>query len=125
MVGGRCMEIIVGENAGFCYGVKRAVDGTVEALNQVKGTICCFGELVHNKDVVKDLEQRGIRFIEDLRDASGTVIIRAHGIEKESYEYLESKGIHSIDFTCPNVLKIHKLAEEYERKGYFIFLFRR
>lgn len=117
------MEIIVGESAGFCYGVKRAVEGTFEALKNVNGEkIFCFGELVHNKVVTNKLKEDGAVFIEDINDARDVLVIRAHGIRKSDYEYLERKNIKFIDYTCPNVLKIHKIAEEYAQNGYYIFL---
>lgn len=117
------MEIIVGESAGFCYGVKRAVEGTFEALKNANGEkIFCFGELVHNKVVTNKLKEDGAVFIEDINDARDVLVIRAHGIRKSDYEYLERENIKFIDYTCPNVLKIHKIAEEYAQNGYFIFL---
>ena len=115
------MEIIVGKNAGFCYGVKRAVEGAKEEL-QKSDEIYCLGEIVHNKDVVNDLENKGINFIEDINDAGGTTLIRAHGIPKSVYNYVESNNIIIKDYTCPKVLNIHNIAEEYAKKGYFIIL---
>lgn len=117
------MEIIVGESAGFCYGVKRAVEGTFEALKNASGEkIFCFGELVHNKAVTNKLKEDGATFIEDINDAQDVLVVRAHGIRKDDYEYLERKNTKFIDYTCPNVLKIHKIAEEYAQNGYYIFL---
>lgn len=120
------MEIIVGRTAGFCYGVKRAVDGSEEQLIKNKDDkIYCLGELVHNKQVQKDLKEKGIEFIEDIDQVkykNAKVIIRAHGVQKNIYNIAKEKGIEVIDYTCPNVLKIHKIAEEYEKKGYYIFL---
>lgn len=117
------MEIIVGESAGFCYGVKRAVEGTFEALQNANGEkIFCFGELVHNKIVTNKLKEDGATFVDDINDARSVSIIRAHGIRKSDYEYLERENIKFIDYTCPNVLKIHKIAEEYAQNGYCIFL---
>lgn len=120
------MEIIVGKTAGFCYGVKRAVDGSIKQIEESKNEkIYCLGELVHNKQVVKSLEEKGIKFIEDINEIKGNnskVIIRAHGVKKEIYKQAEEKNIEVIDYTCPNVLKIHKIAEDYEKQGYYIFL---
>lgn len=117
------MEIIVGESAGFCYGVKRAVEGAFETLkNANEEKIFCFGELVHNKAVMNKLKEDGATFIDDINDAKSVSIIRAHGIRKNDYEYLEKKNIKFIDYTCPNVLKIHKIAEEYAQNDYYIFL---
>lgn len=115
------MEIIVGKNAGFCYGVKKAVEGAEEEL-QNDDRIYCLGEIVHNKDVVNDLENKGIRFIDNIKEAEGTTLIRAHGIPKSVYKDAESKNIILKDYTCPKVLNIHNIAEEYSSKGYFIIL---
>lgn len=117
------MEIILGETAGFCYGVKRAVDGAKNELKKAKGkTVYCLGEIVHNKRVIKQLEEKGAIFIDDIKEAKRETIIRAHGIEKEIYKLAKEIKIEIKDFTCPYVLKIHKIAEEYAKRGYYIFL---
>ena len=115
------MEILVGKTAGFCYGVKKAVDG---AKNENKNSknVYCLGEIVHNKQVINDLEEQGIKFIENIEDAKGTTIIRAHGVPKEIYEEAKKRNIELKDYTCPNVLRIHKIVEDYSQKGYFVFL---
>lgn len=115
------MEIIVGKTAGFCYGVKNAVTKTEEKLKENK-EISCLGELVHNGEVIKKLKEMGLQVIENIDEANEKVIIRAHGIPKEIYDKAKELNIELFDFTCPSVLKIHKLADEYSKKGYFIFL---
>lgn len=117
------MEYIVGKTAGFCYGVKNAVEKSEKALENEK-PIYCLGEIVHNKNVVKDLENKGIIFIDDLKQnlEKRKTIIRAHGIEKEVYTQADKMGIDLIDLTCPKVLKIHKIVSEYNEKEYYIFL---
>ena len=120
------MEIIIGKTAGFCYGVKRAIEGSSSQIDNKKGKdIFCLGELVHNRQVIENLTKKGIKFVNEISEVKNTgskLIIRAHGIEKEKYEEAEDKKIELIDYTCPNVLQIHKIAEEYSKKGYFIFL---
>lgn len=116
------MKILIGKNAGFCYGVKRAVEGAEDVLSKNNNKAFCLGELVHNKEVIKDLESKGITFIEELEADLSNVIIRAHGIPKNIYEYMEINNINYFDYTCPNVLNIHKIASEYAQNGYFIFL---
>ena len=117
------MEVILGKSAGFCYGVKRAVDGAKHELKKAKGkAIYCLGEIVHNKQVIKDLEEKGLVFIEDIKDAKDETIIRAHGIRKEIYKLAKDVKLNLKDFTCPNVLRIHKIAEEHAKRGYYIFL---
>ena len=115
------MEIVVGKTAGFCFGVKRAVDGAKEQINKNK-KIFCLGEIVHNKQVVDELESEGIIFINNIEEANGKTIIRAHGVEKNIYEKANELNIELVDYTCPNVLKIHKIADEYLKNGYYIFL---
>lgn len=115
------MEIILGKTAGFCYGVKRAVDWAKEDI-KVNENIYCLGELVHNESVIKDLKEKGIKFIDNIEEAKEKIIIRAHGVSKNIYEKLKQKGIEVKDLTCPNVLKTHTIAEKYSKKDYFIIL---
>ena len=117
------MEIIIGKTAGFCYGVKNAVEKSTEELKKEK-ELCCLGEIVHNKQVVEKLKQQGMQFIENLNEnvTKKKTVIRAHGISKKIYNEAKNKGIDLIDLTCPMVLKIHKIVEEYESDGYFIFV---
>ena len=114
------MEIIIGKNAGFCYGVQRAVDKAIEETK--KGTVYCLGEIVHNQNVIDNLKNAGVCFINKLEESKGNTIIRAHGVPKEVYDEAENKNINLIDLTCPSVLKIQNLAEEYSEKGYFIII---
>ena len=115
------MEIIVGETAGFCYGVKNAVDKTKEKLEKQKN-IYCLGELVHNNQVTQDLEKQGLVIINNIEKAEENVIIRSHGVPKETYDKAKELKLEVIDLTCPNVLKIHNIVKEYFLKGYYIFI---
>ncbi len=115
------MKVIVGKTAGFCFGVKNAVTKAEEHLNKSK-TVYCLGELVHNKQVTDQLVKAGMNFIEDIKDAKDKVIIRSHGVEKQIYEQAKKQNVELIDLTCPKVLKIHKIAEEYANKDYYILL---
>lgn len=117
------MEIIVGKTAGFCYGVKRAIDGVKEESKNNK--LFCIGEIVHNRQVIEDLQNKGVNFVEDIskvHDAKSKVAIRAHGVKKEIYEIANKNKIDIIDYTCPNVLRIHEIAKEYAEKGFYIIL---
>ena len=114
------MEIVLGKTAGFCYGVRNAVMNTEEKLEQYC-QVSCLGELVHNGQVIKKLENLGLKVVERIEDASNKVIIRAHGIAKEVYDKAQKLNIEIFDYTCPSVLKIHKMADEYAKNGYFIF----
>ena len=118
------MNIIVGKNAGFCFGVKRAVEGSLNEVTKNK-KIYCLGELVHNNEVISKLREKGIMFIDninEIKDDKAKLIIRAHGVEQKVYKDVENKKIELIDFTCPFVAKIHKIADDYQKKGYYIFL---
>lgn len=115
------MEIITGNTAGFCFGVKNAVDKTIEELQKNK-EIYCLGELVHNKQVTEDLISKGAVFIDNIKNAKNKVIIRAHGVPKEVYEEAQKRKIILKDLTCPKVLAIHKLAIKYNSENYYIFL---
>ena len=122
------MEIIVGKTAGFCYGVQNAVSKAgeyVKTNNDRK--VYCLGELVHNKQVTNELEEQGLEFIENVNDISNkenntTVIIRAHGEPKSTYETLRKKNITILDLTCPNVQSIHNVVEKYIKNDYYILL---
>ncbi len=116
------MDIITGKTSGFCFGVKNAVENTDKELQNSNEPIYCLGELVHNKTVIEGLEQKGLIVIEDISQAKGRTIIRAHGVKKEIYENAQKRNIELIDLTCPMVSKIHKVAEEYAKKQYYIFL---
>jgi len=115
------MEIIVGKTAGFCFGVKNAIDKTKEEIEKNKN-IYCLGELVHNKQVTEELIKKGVTFIDKIDDAKNKVIIRAHGAPKSVYEMANKLNIEIKDLTCPKVLHIHDIAEKYKNKNYFIFL---
>ncbi|MCI8273802.1 MAG: 4-hydroxy-3-methylbut-2-enyl diphosphate reductase [Clostridia bacterium] len=116
------MEVKIGKTSGFCYGVNNAVKRAEEEIEKTKETVYCLGELVHNKEVTKKLEKKGLKFIDDINEAEGKTIIRAHGVQKEVYETAQKKRIELVDLTCPSVLKIHNIAQEYSQKRYYIFL---
>ena len=108
------MEIIVAKTAGFCFGVKRAVDMVYN--NTDKEKVYTYGPIIHNEQVVSDLEKKGVKMLPDRKAVSnadnGTVIIRAHGILEEDYSYIRDCGHEIVDATCPFVLKIHKIVKE-------------
>ena len=119
------MEIVLAKTAGFCFGVKRAVD-TVYSEIEKGGKIYTFGPIIHNETVVDDLADKGVQIIrnvddiEDLNDC--TVIIRSHGISKEIYEALEKKNLNIVDATCPFVKKIHRIVAEESNNGKLIIV---
>ena len=119
------MEIIVADKSGFCFGVKRAVDSVYEQLEK-GGKIYTFGPIIHNEQVVDELEKKGVKVIsseEELEGITeGTVIIRSHGVTRQIYEQIEKQGLEVIDATCPFVKKIHGIVEKESRAGKHIII---
>ncbi|MGN1083390.1 MAG: bifunctional 4-hydroxy-3-methylbut-2-enyl diphosphate reductase/30S ribosomal protein S1 [Lachnospiraceae bacterium] len=114
------MEVRVAKTAGFCFGVKRAVDTVEEQLRQGK-TVYTYGPIIHNEEVVRDFEKKGVRILypEDEWETveKGTIVIRSHGVTKEEQEKLSAQGFEVVDATCPFVKKIHKIVEEQSLAG--------
>lgn len=117
------MNIVVGKLAGFCGGVINSVSKTDKLLEDGIKTYC-LGELVHNKQVVDKLKDKGLVFIDTLEEVEdgSRVIIRAHGVTKETYELAKKKNLDIIDLTCPNVLRIHEKAIKLVEEDYFVVL---
>lgn len=114
------MEVILAEHAGFCFGVKRAVEQVYEQARTGK-PIYTYGPIIHNEEVVKDLEQRGVKVIEDEAQLEqireGTVVIRSHGVPKRVCEKIEARGLECVDATCPFVKRIHNIVEKESEAG--------
>lgn len=117
------MSVKIAETAGFCYGVKRAVDKAY-SLAKTKGKYVTLGPIIHNSFVVEDLEKKGIKAYEKTEDIPDevTVILRTHGVSEEVIRELRDRGLEYIDLTCPFVEKIHKIVKEYYEKGYKIII---
>lgn len=119
------MEVVLAKSSGFCFGVKRAVDRVYEQLADHK-KIYTYGPIVHNEDVVKDLEEQGVRVLNTEEElgtlTEGSVVIRAHGVPKRIYEIMEKRGIECIDATCPFVKRIHKIVEKESTEGRHIII---
>ena len=117
------VEITVADKSGFCFGVKRAVDSVYEQLEK-GGRIYTYGPIIHNEQVVSELEQKGVSVIsseEELRHITeGIVIIRSHGVTRQIYELIKSQGLEIVDATCPFVKKIHRIVEKESRDGKYI-----
>ena len=120
------MEVIVAKTAGFCFGVKRAVDKVYEQVETAEGPIYTYGPIIHNESVVEDLRQKGVRVIESEQEldalTEGTVIIRSHGVSRRICEKIEERGLKLVDATCPFVKKIHRIVEEKSQEGYTILI---
>ncbi|MGN0141243.1 MAG: 4-hydroxy-3-methylbut-2-enyl diphosphate reductase [Roseburia sp.] len=115
------MNVILAKSAGFCFGVKRAVDMVYEEAEKHDMPIYTYGPIIHNEEVVADLEKRGVRVIDDVQELAkvpvGTVIIRSHGVGAGVYEEIRRLGFQIVDATCPFVRKIHRLVEQHSREG--------
>ena len=120
------MEVRLAKTAGFCFGVRRAVDTVYEQVEQAEGPIYTYGPIVHNETVVQELEEKGVKVLnseEELKSlTSGTVIIRAHGVGEKVYELLKQQGVNLVDATCPFVKKIHRIARKEEANGRHILI---
>ena len=118
-------EIIVAENAGFCFGVDRAVKIVYNILSEGKKVVT-YGEIIHNRDVTRELAEKGVKIAETLEDLSAltdeTVVVRSHGAGKEVFEFLDKKGINYLDGTCPFVKRIHNIVKEKSSQGYEIII---
>ena len=113
------MEIKIAKSAGFCFGVKRAVDRVYEEA--VHKDVYTYGPIIHNEEVVADLKKQGVRVIEAESDISeipkGTIIIRSHGVPGRVYQKIGDAGLNLVDATCPFVLKIHRIVERESQEG--------
>lgn len=118
---GRNMEITVAKTAGFCFGVKRAVEKVYDQIATGKKPIYTYGPIIHNEEVVRDLEEKGVQVIHSKEELEalkeGVVVIRSHGVGRENYELLERQGLELVDATCPFVKKIHKIVREQCEAG--------
>ena len=121
------MEVRLAKTAGFCFGVKRAVETVYEQVKECQGeNIYTYGPIIHNEEVVKDMKSKGVEVIhseEELRElSSGVVIIRSHGVSKRIHDILDEQGLRCVDATCPFVKKIHRIVEEESKKGKHIII---
>ncbi len=122
-------EVILAKSAGFCFGVRRAVDTVYKEIEKCKENgepIYTFGPIIHNEQVVMDLENKGVTVVNSVGEFSllkkGTVIIRSHGVSKEIFDELTASGHNIIDCTCPFVKKIHRTVMEKGNEGYEIII---
>jgi len=117
------LNIYVAKNSGFCFGVKRALKKTFEAVEQNEKRIFTFGPLIHNTQVISKLSSLGVGSVDKIEDAKdSTLIIRSHGIPLKIYDEAEKHNIEIIDATCPFVRRVQEIAKEYYGKGYQIVI---
>ena len=113
------MKVILGVPRGFCAGVVRAIDVVELALKKYPHPVFVKHQIVHNPYVVKSLEDKGARTVEDVDEIpeGETVVFSAHGSPPEDFQKAEERGLRVIDATCPLVTKVHNEALRYEREG--------
>ncbi len=113
------MKITLAKTAGFCFGVNKAVQTVYDLLDENK-KVCTLGPIIHNPQLVSDLEARGVRIVSAPEEVENneTLVIRSHGVEKAVTDLCEEKGICFVDATCPFVAKIHKIVREHSLNGY-------
>ncbi|MFO7599406.1 MAG: 4-hydroxy-3-methylbut-2-enyl diphosphate reductase [Candidatus Desulfacyla sp.] len=113
------MKVILAKTAGFCMGVRRAMEIVMAEANKKEGPLFTFGPLIHNRQVLNILEAKGVKATDDVRELrSGRIIIRAHGIPPRKRELLEGTGLKVIDATCPKVTRVQQIIRHYSNKGH-------
>jgi 4-hydroxy-3-methylbut-2-enyl diphosphate reductase len=116
------MIITVAKSAGFCFGVKRAIKIALETVAS-DGRVEMLGDIVHNEQVVQDIEAAGIRKVQSLENGAGkTLLIRSHGAPEAVYDEAKRKGYRIVDATCPMVKEIHTIVRERSSQGYHIII---
>lgn len=120
------MKIIIARNAGFCPGVNNAINRAIELREKSNKDVYTLGPLIHNKEVINSLINKGIRVVEDvdeIKDKKNSIlVIRAHGIPWEVEEKIRKSGIEFVDATCPLVKKVHNIIKQYREKGYYTII---
>ena len=116
------MEVIKAKSAGFCFGVKKAMETVYQQIEEnANKPIYTFGPLIHNEEVVKELKSKGVEVVDSVEELKalkdGIVIIRSHGVSKDIYKIMEDNGITCVDATCPFVKRIHKIVDKESALG--------
>jgi len=119
------MNVKVAKTAGFCFGVKRAVE-LVEQQAALGKKVYTYGPIIHNEEVTKELAKKGVKIVtgkeEWCNEGKGTLIIRSHGVSRKEFEEMQASGHEIIDATCPFVKKIHRIVEEQSNNGRHIIV---
>ena len=120
------MNVTLAKSAGFCFGVKRAVNMVYEEIDKKSASIYTYGPIIHNDEVVKDFASKGVTVVHNLEELAnlpkGRIIIRSHGISRVEQEEMEQYGFEVLDATCPFVKKIHRLVDEHSKLGEHIVI---
>lgn len=117
-------DIKLAKFAGFCYGVKRAVETAIKLKKENPDkNIYILGELIHNTDVINELEKMGIKTINEIPEqGDGICIVRSHGAAPEIFEQIKNAGFELVDLTCPDVKKVQQRAVELAKNDYFVVI---
>ncbi len=116
------MEILIAETAGFCFGVKRAVDMAFKAAEKGRGRVATFGPIIHNPQVIQRLSETGVVPVEEIGEDIDLLIIRTHGIPRDTFLKIQQRGIDLIDATCPFVKKAQEYAKLLKEGGYRVII---
>ena len=119
------MEVRIAENAGFCFGVKRAMNMAWDELENKNGNkVYSLGPLIHNKQAVDKYKEKGLLEMDSLDKVpnDSKLIIRSHGVAEDVYTQSKSKNMDIVDTTCPFVKKIHEIVKEFSNNGYKIII---
>jgi len=123
----KVVKIFIGENSGFCFGVKRAVDKAIELAQN--GKVYSLGYIIHNEQAVQKLKEAGVETIENPENILSSnlngakVIIRTHGIKKQIVDELKKRNVDFFDATCPFVVRSQRIVEKLSDQGYGIVIF--
>lgn len=116
------MEVILADDYGFCYGVKRAIKIAKDSADLSK-KVCSLGPIIHNPQMVKSLADKGIGVVEEVEDMNcGKIIIRSHGVGPSVYEKIQARGLELADATCPHVRKAQMSAKKLADEGYKVII---
>lgn len=116
------VHIYIGENSGFCFGVKRAVDKALELSE--RGSVKTLGYVIHNEQAINRLKEKGVGIAESIDEVNGDfLVIRTHGVKKQILEKLKNSDIKYFDATCPFVIRSQRIVEKYSEQGYGVIIF--
>jgi len=119
------LNVLIAEYAGFCFGVEKAIAKAHEEIESetIHGPVYSLGPIIHNHQVVEQLESKGLITINEVTEAAnGTVIIRSHGVPEKTYHDVEDQGLRLVDTTCPFVKKIQRIVSDHHKKGHRIVI---
>ena len=116
------MKVNIAKSSGFCFGVKRAIKIALETGDK-NSSVEMLGDIVHNEDVTKQVQEKGIKKVTRLTEGKGkTLLIRAHGAKKRTYLKAAELNYKIVDATCPMVTEIHNIAQNMEQNGYRVII---